>query len=112
MADHTCAFSLRHYKEILQIALSKGYRFIKFNELEKLSEGQSACLLRHDVDYVPEWSLGFAEIESHLGIISTYFYQVCAKTYNLRESTNVRVVRKLKSLGHEIGLHLDLSWKE
>jgi hypothetical protein len=105
-----CDFSLRHYEYILKTALASGYRFVDYDLLTELPQGVRACILRHDIDYTPEWAAYFGKIEADLGIKASYFFQVCAKPYNLREQGNVEVVRKLKAWGHLLGLHFDMSW--
>lgn len=107
-----CEFSMRHFQECLETGLAHGYRFIRFDELNTLPEGQRACILRHDVDYMPEWSVLFGEIEYKLGIKATYFYQICAETYNLRETKNFKGIHRLQELGHTLGLHFDPTWKD
>ena len=81
-----CSFNRQHYAEILETALEHGYRFIPYESLSTVAPGQRVCILRHDIDYMPEWAVPMAEMEADLGISATYFFQVCAKTYNLRES--------------------------
>lgn len=108
----SCDFSLKHYKKILQIGLDHGYRFISFDDLTNYSNDQKICIVRHDVDYMPEWSPHFGEIEKDLGISATYFFQVCARPYNLRETKNYQAAHELIKMGHTIGLHFDLTWKE
>ncbi len=107
-----CGFGIAHYEEILSTGIEKGYRFIRFDELSKQAAGQKLCVLRHDVDYLPERNLRFAEIENRLGIRAAYFFQIGAMPYNLREAKNYRVVRELSKMGHVIGLHFDFTWKE
>lgn len=107
-----CNFGFQHYEDILQIGLEHGYQFLDFDALSSLPPGQKGCIVRHDVDYMPEWSIRFGRIEQQLGIKSTYFFQICAKPYNLRETENYRVVRKLVDMGHTVGLHFDPAWKE
>lgn len=106
-----CEFSQKHYNQILKTALANGYRFIQFDRLDKADAKQNICILRHDVDYLPEWAILFGEAEAKLGIKSTFFFQICAKTYNLRETYNYSIVRRLHQLGHTIGLHYDPSWQ-
>ena len=108
----TCDFTLKHYKEILQAGLDHGYRFIGFDELANYPKDEKVCIVRHDVDYMPEWSPHFGQIEKDLGIKATYFFQICAKPYNLRETKNYRSVHQLLEFGHTVGLHFDLTWKE
>jgi hypothetical protein len=106
-----CDFSIGHYREILAAAVESGYRFVGYDDAEALPPDQLSCILRHDVDYMPEWTVAMARIERELGITSTYFFQVCAKTYNLRESASYSAVRELAGMGHTLGLHFDLTWK-
>lgn len=107
-----CDFGVRHYREVLETALRNDFRFIQYEELDSLKPGQKACILRHDVDYIPEWAIRIAQIEKDLGIRATYFFEICAQPYNLREIHNYNVVHEIKRLGHTIGLHFDLSWKD
>jgi hypothetical protein len=107
----TCDFTLGHYREILGTARQSGYRFVGYDDLAAPGEGELLCVLRHDVDYVPEWTVRLAEIERDLGIRATYFFQVCAKTYNLREAATYHAVHRVRELGHTLGLHFDLTWK-
>jgi len=102
---------MRHYREMIQAGLHHGYSFVGFEEALAPSAGQKSCVMRHDVDYLPERTLEFGTIESDLGIRSTYFFQVCAETYNLREATTYQAVNALQRMGHTIGLHFDLTWK-
>ncbi len=105
-----CSFSLDHYREVLQAGLDAGYRFIGYEELANLPAGQRACILRHDIDLTPEWAIDTATVEEGLGIRSSYFFQVCAAPYNLREAEMVSIVRRIAESGHAVGLHFDMSW--
>ena len=105
-----CRYELSHYDSILETAKAHGYRFLFFDAFAEKQPREKICLLRHDVDYAPEWTLNLAEIEANHGIHATYFFQICAKPYNLREATTCRVVKTLHELGHEIGLHFDPTW--
>jgi len=108
----TCGFSRDHYREILEVALERDYRCIRYDELENLSPGVKACILRHDIDYMPEWSVHLGAIEADLEVVATYFFQICARTYNLRERETYAAVRYLANQGHVLGLHLDISWEK
>ncbi len=107
-----CNFGLQHYKTILKTGLDNGYRFINFDQLGSVKKGEKACILRHDIDHMPEWSLNLSEIENSLGVKSTFFFQLCAMPYNLRQTENYEVVHQLKEEGHQVGLHFDLTWKK
>lgn len=110
MSTEGCDFSVRHYEEILTTALESGYRFVGYQEIGAVPVGERACILRHDIDYMPEWAERFGKVEAALGITAAYFFQVCAKPYNLRESRNTAIVRQLANWGHVLGLHFDTSW--
>jgi hypothetical protein len=106
----TCGFTLEHYREILEMGLGHDYRFIGFEEADTVVDGQRVCVLRHDIDYMPEWAPSMARIEVELGVKATYFFQTTAKTYNLRETEVFRIVHSLGDMGHTIGLHFDVEW--
>jgi len=109
MSDEICSFSLEHYREILRVAKTSGYNFLLFDEAET-SASERCCLLRHDIDYTPERAIEFGRIEADLGIRSTYFFQVVAWTYNVREKKCYQTMSELADMGHEIGLHFDVTW--
>jgi hypothetical protein len=108
MSIDACSFSFEHYAHILRTAQGSGYHFGTYAALETAS--RPTCVLRHDVDYTPERALAFGEIEHRLGIRSYYFVLINSAIYNLREDRHYRVFQALKKMGHEIGLHFDLSW--
>jgi hypothetical protein len=103
-------FHMGRYREIIRIAVDRDYRFVSFKESQQLDKNTRYCILRHDMDYMPEWCAQLAEAEEEFGVRSNWFFQTCAKTYNLREAGNVAIVRSLARAGHTIGLHVDLAW--
>ena len=106
-----CPFSLDHYRVVLQAGLDAGYRFVGYDEIADVPTEHRACILRHDIDYTPEWAADMAAVEEELGIRAAYFFQVSAAPYNLREAGTVAIVRRLADAGHAVGLHFDMSWK-
>lgn len=111
MTRSKCDFSLWHYRHILESALSSGYRFVSFEEAELRSDEEYLCVLRHDIDYTPEWATGLASIEADLGIKASYFFLICSAMYNLRSQAVGDVIRKLEGSA-EIGLHLDIEFND
>ena len=69
---------------------------------ERRMGNRSVCLLRHDVLEDFEDAVEMATTERNLGIKGTYFILPTAKEFNADR------VKKIKSLGHEIGLHNDI----
>ena len=105
-----CNYQLSHYDAILETAGAHGYHFLFFDAFTNGRPNGKFCLLRHDIDYAPEWTLNLANIEATHGVHATYFFQICAKTYNLREAPTCRAVKTLHDLGHKVGLHFDPTW--
>lgn len=105
------SFTHNHYKEILQLALEKGYSFVSFNEVVN-SNNNKFCLLRHDVDADLIAALKMARIENELGIRSTYFFMLRSPLYNLFSRDNYRMALEIIRLGHFVGLHFDEGFVE
>jgi hypothetical protein len=101
-------FTHNHYRYILQSALKSGYKFIDFPSLKRERQGgQFFCLLRHDCDNDLTAAATIAEIETEMGVHSTYFLMLRSVMYNLMSIPNTTLVRKIIDLGHWIGLHFD-----
>ena len=101
-------FTLESYKSLLIALKNAGYSFLTFEEYLKgelnpvlNQHPKKIVLLRHDVDKLPENSLATAEIENELTIASTYYFRI------VKESNHPAIIRKIKSLGHEIGYHYE-----
>ncbi len=98
-------FTESHYKLLLKTA-KKNYSFEKFGNRSK---GQH-IILRHDVDLSVHRSLSLAKIEKKFNISSTYFFRLRCEFYNVFEKSIVSRINEIIDLGHEIGLHFDLSF--
>lgn len=48
-----------------------------------------------------------AQLENALGVKSTYFVLLTSEFYNVAAKKNRELLKKIYSLGHEIGLHFD-----
>lgn len=103
-----CNFSLKHFQEILNVALDSGYRFGSYDELE--NNINLLCVLRHDIDYTPLQAIELGKIENELDIRAYYFFQISSEIYNIRDWKVYNTIQELKEMGHHVGLHLDLSW--
>ena len=113
-----CNFSFKHYEEILKAALKSNYEFIDFAEFIKRDKNsrknnflnQKICLLRHDIDYEFTKNYNIARIEHNLGLKSTFFIQCTSWEYNSRDRDVFKIAKELSNMGHQIGVHLDMSW--
>lgn len=95
-------FSYSGYSKLIDECRECGYSFIDFNSRDK-----NGIILRHDIDFSIEKALKMAELEFELGVKSTYFVLLTSGFYNPFLYENVRKLKKIKSLGHAIGLHFD-----
>ena len=99
-------FTLKNYVKLLKIA-KENFKFIKFDE--KFDINEKVILWRHDIDFSPKKAFIMAEKEFELGIKSYYFFQVSSVYYNILEPQNSNLIRKIHSMGHNLGLHYDAS---
>jgi len=100
-------FSFRHYEDILAIAKEIGYNFPLFCNFSHFESKEKILLLRHDVEFKLERAVQIAEIEGKLGISATYFVRVHANNYNPFSYNSYIRIKRIKELGHEIGLHFE-----
>lgn len=66
-------------------------------------------LLRHDVDLSPDAALVMAELEADLGVRASYFLFVSSPLYNLHSERYCQTPARLVDMGHEVGLHYDIT---
>ncbi|MEG1726043.1 MAG: hypothetical protein RR313_11680 [Anaerovoracaceae bacterium] len=97
-------FTLKRYKELLLTLKDGGVRFITYNNYcadKEYGGDVQRIILRHDVDLLPYKSLEVAILENSLGIVATYYFRIVPQSYD------EEVIRKIASLGHEIGYHYE-----
>jgi hypothetical protein len=99
------------YSAFLDKAQERGFSFVRFQDF--LPGGRPLprryIALRHDIDFAPRYSLEMAEMEHAAGVASTFFALVDGQFYNPLGSEVVRQLRRIHSLGHEVGLHFAVS---
>jgi len=99
------------YIDFLSKANARGFSFVRFQNF--LPDGaplpRRYIVLRHDIDFAPEYSLAMAELEHAAGIASTFFVLVDGQFYNPLQTEVIRQLRQIHALGHEIGLHFAVS---
>lgn len=99
-------FTLKSYAELLRALAATGAEFRPVSVM-----GQAAAkdvFLRHDIDFSLELALPMARVEHELGISSTY-YVLLSGPYNPCSAESVSAMKELASMGHNLGLHYDLS---
>jgi hypothetical protein len=106
-------FTEEAFRELLRQLKRAGYRFARFGaEANAESRGLKTdrhVLWRHDVDFSMHRAAKLAEIEAEEGAIATYFVNPRCMFYNLLEPGIAAQLDRIRSLGHEIGLHFDAS---
>ena len=95
-----------NYLKILRKASEK-YKFIKFED--DFDNSDKVILWRHDIDFSPQRAYLMAKQEYELGIRAYYFVHVSSMYYNVLEPNISKILRKIHSFGHILGLHFDPS---
>lgn len=98
-------YRLDNYAALLRAFRSAGYTFSRFDPTAPPEAGE--ILLRHDVDLSLGRALAMAERERELGVRSTYCFLLSAPVYGLTRPQNVRSIRRIAKLGHDVALHFD-----
>ena len=95
-------FSYTEYKNI--ISLVREHLPIKdFSEIT--NKTKKFCVLRHDIEFSIDRAYKLAKVEKDIGVSSTYTVQLRNNTYNALSEKNIDLIKKIKDLGHHIGLH-------
>lgn len=102
---HETDFTEDEYRLLIKTAKAK----YSFGDFSSIKDKKSFILWRHDVDYSVHRALRLAQIENEEGVKSTYFLLLNCEFYNLFEISIKKIVKEIISLGHEIGLHFDLT---
>lgn len=100
-------FTLNDYKELLSY-FKKTHRFMTFSEYFNHPEEKKTILLRHDIDISLEKANEMATIESLNSVKATYFILFSSPFYNVFDKESIDILKNIKTLGHEIGLHYDV----
>ena len=92
-------WDLDSYGAMLDCA--RGYRFVHFDHEPEAGE----LFLRHDVDLSLAAAVRMAELEAARGVSATYFLMTRSVFYNLASHEGEAALRRLRELGHRVGLH-------
>lgn len=102
-----CNFTLRHYEECLLQAKEQGYSFITMSDSFCKNNHTKTLMMRHDVDHQLDLAMNMASLEKRRGVVSTYFFRISARNYNLLSWEGIDTVKKILKMGHEVGLHYE-----
>ena len=101
-------FSYESYKYLLNSLMDHGYRLTSFLNLEE-SVSAPQAIIRHDVDMSPKKAAKMALVEAEENVYGTYFFMLSSAWYNLLDKENEACLHEISNMGHEIGLHFDIS---
>lgn len=99
-------FDLHSYETLLVDLANSGYVFCKVSEVRNGPSGR-VVFLRHDVDAHIQGIEQMAVVEAPHGIQATYHIPLTLQ-FNPLYPDNQRILRQIRDLGHEIGLHYDM----
>lgn len=100
-------FSYAYYQKLIN-TLKTHIPLIDFSDIK---QGDNRFfILRHDVEFSVEKAYELAFLEHHhLGINSSYFFQIRNDAYNTMSFKNIELIKKINNMGHKIGLHVNSS---
>lgn len=99
-------FTLVGYRRLLTTFLDAGYKAVGFNDVRP---DRRDLIMRHDIDLSLEAAVAVAELEAQMGIKATYFVMASSSFYNALSREARPLISRLATLGHHIGLHVDVS---
>jgi hypothetical protein len=98
-------FSYEFFRAMIQDIKGRGYTFLRFDR--EAPRVNRKFYLRHDVDISPACALKMGQIAEQEGLVSNIFFQLNAETYNALGQHSLTIIRKLRGMGHCVGLHVD-----
>jgi hypothetical protein len=104
--DWAAGFTYLHFK-LLLVAVKSLFEFQMFSKAPEVMKSLSpnTIFLRHDVDLCLEKAVCMAQVENSVGVRATYMVSVNSPLYSLERESQLKIVKKIIELGHDIGLH-------
>ena len=92
---------INDYRHILVSALDADYKVCSVEQslIELKENTEKLLVLRHDVDHISPGTIAMADVESCLGVTSTYYFRL--------NTLNHRDVDLVKNAGHEVSFHYE-----
>lgn len=97
---------LERYRHLLGCFSERHYQPVFF---ASYTGEDGELLLRHDVDISLEHAVTVANADADMGFQSTFFLLLTTEFYNVLSAAGRTAVKRIVSLGHEIGLHFDVT---
>lgn len=97
-------FTYQAYQNLITLLREKGYTFCNYHNYTQTGR---SVILRHDIDMDIGKAVKMGELESQMGVSSTYFVLVTSNFYNIFSGRSQDMLHRIVGLGHEVGLHFD-----
>ena len=97
-------FTYASYRDLLSLLRERGYVFRSYHDYK---DAPRCVILRHDIDTSLSQAVKLAELEAEEGVQSTWFVLLRTDFYNAFSKAGEEALDRIRSLGHEIGLHFD-----
>lgn len=98
-------FTYQAYRNLLEKLKKQEYTFECYDN----TKDDYTVICRHDIDTSLAYAIPIAEMENELAISAVYFVLVSTDFYNVFSKENRLILKKIRNLGHKIGLHFDAS---
>jgi len=103
--DAKCGYNVKHYLDTLLRARDEGYTIKRVKDYSDKDE--KVILLRHDIDFNLRYAYEMAAIEKTYNIQSSYYVYLHSPTYSALAPDNMKIIKSIQNMNHEIGLHYD-----
>jgi len=103
-------FSDESYVDIIDQLLFYNYEFVRADDIniaKSINDAKKRILLRHDVDISPIGALKLGKMEAENNVVSNFFFQLNAETYQMLSPSCINICKELQTMGHLVGLHVD-----
>jgi len=103
-------FSYTYFRQLLHTA-RRNFSVHRLSEAPGIlrRDGSPRLFLRHDIKISLQKALRVAEIEHEYGLPATFMVRADSPLYSLNERNSRIQLLELLQMGHEVGLHFDLS---
>ena len=98
-------FSYDDYRQIIRLIQETG----RGMGYEEALGADRFVIMRHDVEYSVERAYELAKVEHEMGFVSTWFFLWTNNSYNILSVRNQEKIRKIREMGHHVGLHFALN---
>ena len=97
-------FTYASYRGLLSLLREEGYAVRGYHDY---GDAPRCVIFRHDIDICLDQAVKLAELEAEEGVSATYFVLLRTDLYNAFSKAGKEALDRIRSLGHEIGLHFD-----